>query len=308
MEQKMKERENTTFVTGFLLTLLLLGVIGIAAAANTDTIDIDINITQQVKIDVNPNSTNWTGVDTGSTTTPHAFEIQNIGSLNISTIDANITNAGSMPYGTGDATNFNAGDFILLNTSWVGFRYINKIEFNESKPSYVTPPDGWVEGNATGYFGRFRTASDSDEGQEYFFFTNMTNGSSGDCAHNGSILIGNSPKTLTQSGTTDFSGSDFVIVYTTNNTGSTYGIGDIPASHALDEYCVAIKDDCSEVIFFHFNKALDTAGNACSEDEYVFSGTLEPGNETEIWLEAKVPLGVSDGDVSTGTLTLIASQ
>jgi len=300
------EKKNKVLAAVILVSLVW--TVSFVVANGTDTVLIDINITQEVKIDVSPNSTNWTGQNTGTTTVPHPFEIQNVGSLNISTIDANITNAASQPYGTGNPSAYNAGDFILLNTTTVGFRYINKIEFNESRPDYVTPPTGWVEGNATGYFGRFRTASDSDIGQEYLFFTNMTNGSQGDCAHNGSILIGNNPRTISDTGTTDFTGSDFVIVYTTNNTGSTWGIGDIPDTHDLGEYCVAIKDDCSEVKFFHFNKALDTAGNACGEDEYVFNGNLQPGNTTSVWLEAKIPLGVADGDVSQGTLTFIASQ
>lgn len=275
---------------------------GIAAAGPTDTVTIDINVTQEVSIDVTPNSTAWYGVSVGSTTDAHVFTITNIGSVNISTIDASITNSASNPYGTGQASNFNAGDFVLLNsTNNATFYYINKKDWNESKPAYVTPPTDWTEGNASGYFGRMRTASDSDVGQEYFWFTNRTS-SSGDCHGSAVLLIANHPRTVTDSGDTDFTNSGN---YTTVSL--TSGLGEIPSGHDLEGYCVSVTDDCSEVTFFHFNMQLDTGG-VCSSDQYVYgSANLQPGNSTEVWLEAKIPLGVSDGDVAQGTLTFTAA-
>jgi len=287
-----------------LICLLAAAVFaGVVSAGPTDTVTIDINVTQEVSIDVTPNSTAWYGVSVGSTTDAHVFTITNIGSVNISTIDASITNSASNPYGTGQASNFNAGDFILLNsTNNATFYYINKKDWNESKPSYVTAPTDWTEGNASGYFGRMRSvANDMDMGQEYFWFTNRT-AASGDCHGSAVLLIANHPRTVTDSGDTDFTNSEN---YTTVTL--TSGVGEIPSGHDLAGYCVSVSADCSEVTFFHFNMQLD-AGGVCSSDQYVYgSSTLQSGASTEIWLEAKVPLGVSDGDVSQGTLTFTAA-
>ncbi len=291
----------------YLFAFVILAA-GVVSAANTDTVVIDINVTQEVSIDVTPNSTSWYGVSVGSTTSATSFQIQNIGSVNISTIDASITNAASNPYGTGSASNFNAGDFIQMNASTnSSFYYINKKEFNESMPAYVTPPTDWTEGKDTGYFGRFRTVADGvDTGQEYLFFTNRT-APSGNCSSNGVLLIAKNPKTVSNSGDTDFSNSGNYTLVTLNPAdNNTTGEGEIGGGHPLTGYCVQVSSDCSQVTFFHFNMAIDDGTN-CGSDQYVFSGTLEPGNTTEIWLRAKIPNGVSEGDVSQGTLTFTAA-
>jgi hypothetical protein len=60
--------------------LAVIVIIGVAAAGPTDTILIDLNVTQEVSIDVSPNTTSWYGVSIGETTSPNAFDIQNVGS------------------------------------------------------------------------------------------------------------------------------------------------------------------------------------------------------------------------------------
>jgi hypothetical protein len=292
---------------GFALILLTVGMI---SAGLTDTILIDLNVTQEVSIDVSPNTTAWYGVSVGSTTTARAFVIYNVGSVNISTVDASITNAPSQPYGTGVSSNFDAGDFILVNsTNNATFYYINKVEYNESIPGYVTSPVDFTEGADTGYFGRMRTVPDgTDIGQEYLFFTNRTD-TTGNCSNNGVLLLGNNPRSVSAQGDVNFSDSgNFTSITLTAADGFTTGVGDIPAGHTLHGYCVKVNADCGNVTFFHFNMVLDS-GSDCGSDQYVYgSSNLQAGNFTEIWLEAKVPAGVSDGDLSQGTLTFTASQ
>jgi hypothetical protein len=195
----------------------------------------------------------------------------------------------------------------MNSTNNATFYYINKIEYNESIPVYVTSPTDFVEGANTGYFGRMRTNDGSGNGQEYLFFTNRT-ATSGNCSSSGVLLLGNNPKTLTNPGDIDFTDSgNFTTITLTAADGDTTGLGDIPGTHALDGYCVKVNADCGNVTFFHFNMALDTE-SACGSDQYVYgSDNLQPGNSTEIWLEAKIPLGVSDGDLSQGTLTFTAA-
>ncbi len=305
----MKLREHSSIIIG----IIALGiVIGIASAANTDTVTIDINVSYEVSVDINPNSTAWYGLGVGTTSSPKPFQIQNVGSVNISTIDASITNADTNPYGGQSAALHNAGDFILLNsTNNATFYYINKIDWNESVPNYITTPTDWTEGPNRGYFGRIRTVSDDDVGQEYFWFTNMTNGTGGgNCSTDGRLLIANHPRTVTDTGDTDFTNSgNYTAIDLTASDGYTTGEGEIPSSHPLAGYCVQVSADCSTVKIFHFNKDLDDGDgtSVCSSDQYVYNGTLEPGDTTEIWLEAKIPLGVAEGDVSAGTLTITAS-
>jgi hypothetical protein len=64
------------------------------------------------------------------------------------------------------------------------------------------------------------------------------------------------------------------------------------------------------VTMTRWNTDLDAGAN-CTNDQVFFDGTtpneLEPGSYTTFYLEPKIPEGVPDGDVSQGTLTVIAS-
>ncbi len=282
--------------------LLILLLAGLAAGADYDEVIIGINITQQLSIDVTPNTTNWTGLNIGETGTPQYFIVTNVGSLNISTLRANISNDNTNPYGTGNPLNYNAGEFILLNTSSSGFHYINKKNWYESVPGDVTTPTDWTEGPDTGYFGIIRTAS--TVGQNYYFFTNDTGGS--DC-HSGSarLLLGNDPKTVSQQGSINFSDSN---EYTQIDL-DTSGIGSV-ATGSLSGHCVVVTSDCSTATLFKWNTDLETSGGCANEADFYPSTEPEiaPGGSTSFWLEPKIPNGVPDGDVHQGTLTIIATS
>jgi hypothetical protein len=58
---------NRTMQIGALLILLLAGL---AAGADYDEVIIGINITQQLSIDVSPNTVNWSGLNIGETGDP----------------------------------------------------------------------------------------------------------------------------------------------------------------------------------------------------------------------------------------------
>lgn len=296
-------REHSMFLGG--ISVLVLLIAGLAIAADTDDVIIGVNISQSTSIDISPGTVNWTGLNIGETGTPVYFDVTNMGSVNITGMRANITNDASNPYGTGSPSNYNAGDFILLNTSSSAFYYVNKENWNESVPGQITSPTDWTEGADTGYFGIIRTASDGDVGQQYYFFTNRT-GASGDCrTGSGELYIGKTPRNLTSSGTVDFSsGSNFDTV-----TLSANGVGNVSAGD-FEWYCVVVTADCSKVTLFKWNTDLDV-GSGCSNDAAFYDGTapneLTPGSSTSFWLEPKIPNGVPDGDIYQGTLTVIAS-
>jgi hypothetical protein len=287
-------------------SFLLLIFAGMASGADTDDVIIGINITQSISIDVSPNTVNWTGLNVGETGDPEYLTVTNVGSVNITSLRANITNDASNPYGTGDPMNYNAGEFILMNTTSAGFFYVNKVNWNESIPGDVTNPTDFTEGANTGYFGIIRTASDSDVAQDYYYFTNRTS-ESGDClTSTANLLIGNEPKNVTSQGSVDFSDSGEYTSFTVPAGGDGVDLG----SGDFSGYCALVADDCSTVTLTRWNTDLDTNSN-CSNDQIFYDGTtpdeLEPGSYTWFWLEPKIPGGVPDDDVSQGTLTIIAS-
>jgi hypothetical protein len=293
---------DRTLCMGAILILLLAGL---AAGADYDEVIIGINISQVVSIDVSPNTVSWIGLNVGETGDPEYFTVTNVGSVNITSLRANITNDDTNPYGTGTALNYNAGEFILFNQTDTAFYYVNKKNWNETVPGEVTGPTDWTEGADTGYFGIIRTAWDNDVGQDYYFFTNRT-GDSGDC-HTGSgeLYIGKEPKNVTDQGSVDFSSSaNFDTV-----TLDTSGIGNV-SSGDFEFYCVAVTSDCSTVTLFKWNTDLETSGGCNNEINFYDEsshGKLKPGNYTWFWLEPKIPNGVPDGDVAQGTLTIIAT-
>jgi len=292
------------FIIGFLFMLVITGI---AMGADSDTVTIDINITQQLSIDVSPNSVSWAGLNIGETGRPEYFTVTNVGSVNITSLRANITNDNTNPYGTGNPSNYNAGEFILMNSTSAGFYYVNKKNWNESVPGEVTPPNDWTEGANTGYFGIIRTAWDNDVGQDYYFFTNKTS-SSGNClTGTANVLIGKYPKNVTSQGSVDFTDSS---QYSTVSITAGGNGANTPTGHDLAGYCLLVSADCSTVTLARWNTDLDTYSN-CTNDQVFFDGNspneLEPGSSTWFWLEPKIPNGVPDGDVSQGTLTIIAS-
>ena len=288
--------------------ILLFLFAGLASAADYDDVLIDINISQVVSIDVSPNSVSWIGLNVGETGTPYYFTVTNVGSVNITSLRANITNDNNNPYGSGNPLNYNAGEFILFNQTDTGFYYVNKKNWNETIPGEVTVPDDFTEGADTGYFGIIRTAWDNDVGQQYYLFTNRTS-DTGDChTSDANILIGIEPKNITDTGSIDFSGSPG-----TNYLSFTVPAGDEGVDISSGDfagYCALVSADCSTVTLTKWNTDLDTNGD-CTNDAIFYDGTtpdeLEPGTDTWFWLEPKIPNGVPDGDVSQGTLTIIAS-
>ncbi len=292
----------------YIGALFILLLAGLAAGADYDEVIIGINITQQLSIDVSPNTVNWTGLNIGETGDPEYFTVINVGSVNITSLKANITNDDSNPQGTGNPLDYNAGEFVLFNQTDTGFYYVNKKNWNESIPGEVTVPDDFTEGNATGYFGIINTAWDNDVGQQYYFFTNRTS-DSGDChTSSANILIGIEPKNITHGGSVDFSGSPGTYYLSFTVPAGDEGV-DI-SSGDFNGYCALISADCGTVTLTKWNTDLDANGD-CSNDQIFYDGTtpneLNPGNNTWFWLEPKIPNGVPDGDVHQGTLTIIAT-
>jgi hypothetical protein len=285
------------------------------AQTNYDTITVDVNISEATILDVNPNSTVWNQLSIGATSSYQAFYVENIGSRTITQIDANVTYNTSNPYGASSANEFDAGNFIMMNSSDQGdgsMKYIIKREWNESKPDYVTAPTGWQDTGVdadVSTFLRFKSSQDgSADGLEYFIFANRSSGASQDDCSDGQLYISNNRHTKAETGDIDFTVAGNYTSVSLTDGGSGYGYGNVSmAGKETDFYCVKVSDDCQTVDFFYWNSLFDDdAEAACVNEQYV-SDSLTPGSSITIYLQARIPFGVAAGTASTGTVTLIAS-
>jgi hypothetical protein len=186
-------------------------------------------------------------------------------------------------------------------------KYINKREWNESKPDYVTPPSGWYDSTSSdngSTFMRFKSAQDgSSDGLEYFMFVNR----SSNACQDGDVYISNFRHTKSETGDIDFTVAGNYTTFGLTSDG-TYGIGNVSMDGKdTDFYCVRVSDDCSTVDFFYWNNGLDDSSEAsCNNDQQV-SDTLNPGASITIYLQARIPFGVAAGTTVPGTVTLVAS-
>ncbi len=295
--------------------------------ANNDTATFNISVSQIVLVDINPNSTVWgvggeydtTGIYPGNITTAVDFEIMNIGSVNITYIDADTTNPSSNPFATDTPSLYDAGNYIQIsNDSGSTYFFVDMLEFNESKPTYLT-----VYNNATGY-GRFRVATN-----EYFWsVSNNTNsGNLRQCANQSIFTISQIAHTKANTGdinlTNNPSTHAFILTYS-GDTGNPWGIGNVTLSSETGAsgtaYCVAANQACTQARLFRWNKQTtnpnDNVATACANDFFIYNtaGTgqgLRPGERQAIKIRAAVPYGVpdtTDATMTVGTLTISASN
>ncbi len=297
------------------LYLTLVGVLAISifllglgmADTDTDEVTVDVTVSAQTRIDINPKSITFGATEPGVTNDTHyALEMENIGTRNISTTYVDASNAASNPFATADSSNYNATEYVLLNTTGTAtFYYADTLTWNESVPGYMNPPSGWSEGHETGYFGKFRTVSldsgTADVGQQYYWFT-AQDADAGNCS-NGTVYLATSPKTDTASGQIDFSSHAGDAL--TEDATWDWGYADISTGGdaALQDYSVGVSADCSKVIIFRYNYNLCTS---CTNTDYIYNSTLTPGAKTTFWVALKVPQGVPDGSMDTGIFTFTA--
>ncbi|MEM5811684.1 MAG: hypothetical protein QXG91_03025 [Candidatus Aenigmatarchaeota archaeon] len=279
-----------------ILTILFVTIIPIAfAQPDTDSATVNVQVSSLTAIDINPASFTFS-VPPGTNSSALFFQLENIGSTNITTVYSNVTTTTSNPYGTGSASNYNAGEFVRIDNSTNGnFYYVENKNWNESKPLYVTAPSGWSEGNQTGaswgYFVRVRSVGlETNEGEEYFAITR--NGTATSC-NSGTLYIGKTPHTKSQTGTIDFISGDVAQINLDNNgKGSLTGAG---INTIMDSHTVLVSSDCRAVSLIYWKNEKSLIGS-----------TLYPGAAVDMRIMVSVPYGVAQGTI-TGTLTVIAS-
>ncbi|MCS7123321.1 MAG: hypothetical protein RMJ17_01975 [Candidatus Aenigmarchaeota archaeon] len=273
-----------------VLTLMITAVF-----ATTDTAIVSVNVNAVTAIDINPASFVFVG-NPGENVTFQYFQIENIGSTNITAVYATVTTTTSNPYGTGITANYNSGEFVRIdNTTNGNFYYVRNKNWNEAKPLYVIAPAGWSEGDKAGaswgYFVRIRSVGlETNEGEEYFAIT--MNGTQNGC-NPGTVRIGKTPHTKSQTGTIDFNAGDFAIVSIgSDGKGSVSGVNPM-----FDVHTIEVSSDCKAISLIYWDGIRSLIGNP----------PFKPGEARDMRIMVSIPYGVPTGGAITGTLTVIAS-
>jgi len=283
----------------------------------TGDAQIQITINNKTIVDITPQSMDWGNVDPGTVVTQYTeptnnivlsqIQIENLGSTDITYVWANVSQPTSNPFGTGNIANYDPGNWLALKrTTDTNFWFIDRVEFNSSTDYiYLRKAPNWVS------FGKIRDAN-----KEYFWNINATvisdpqawcNGSTGT---NADIVIGVDAHNTTQTGTIDLVNGNIVWANIQASGDPNWGIVDgINIGGAT--YCVAVYYDCSKMRIFRWN-ADAPAASACTvfgTDGLTLNGgtPIYPGGSLIADVELHVPYGVPDGNVPTGTLTIVAS-
>jgi len=321
--RKTKVIHSMTKASGMLLIPVVLGILALIILSEndlvlvnalnaTDTATFNITIAAQAAVDINPNSSTWESITPGNYTTSINFTIDNIGSVNITEIWADTTNPSSNPFGTDNPLAYDTGNFVQVSNNSVDYYFVDTLEFNTSRLPYIT----YRASNVAQ--GRFRFAE-----QEYFWdVVNQTaTNVPGGCASASTFAISGQAHNRSHTGDTNLNDGTPATVTLNNNSGATWGMGNLPAITGLTNsssnatgYCVAVNAACTQVRLFKYNKFIgsdptDDSGRCTTDGPFIRSANgLAPGAGVNINIRAAVPFGVPDGELTIGTLTLKATS
>ena len=332
----MKEKRLVLVTFGILLVLSVISLVTVKAGPlptdtatnSTDTATVGVTILNMTMIEIQPTAFVYTGLypgDVGNASHEAqnftGFQIENIGSTNITRIWLNTTypgtlgNASTRPFGKGLKGEYDAGNFVVISQENANqYFFVNRVEYNETRSLIyiqLDPGDTW-------YYGRIRNASN-----EFFWVVNAT---SGNCSQTGTeFRLGNLTHTRTQTGTVDFrstnkcgqagAGNDCWVRYTlTYDATSGWGVANITlydVNGNPEKYCLAVHENCDTIMISHWNKDAPGA-NLCDQQHldnfWNVSGgdPLYPGNSTVADIQVRIPYGVASGQVKTGYIRVWA--
>lgn len=300
---------------------VILSAFSVSAVNVTDTIAVKVNIGVKTMVDINPTQLVWEDIPPGTKSNSTYFnevasgvnnnsqemiQIENIGSTNITQMWLNTTYEDEIPFGTGDPSNYDAGNFIVVARDGSSdYFFVNRVEYNESNLIYLTVPAGHAH-------GRLRMAN-----HEYFWSVDASTG----VCNASNFRIGKNPHNQTELGTVDLTNCDVTLtgtgglecreqdLLTTSDT--TWGYRDlyVGPNGGYANYSVAVYYDCSTnvtAMFYHWNKDAPGAQETTGHDEYLKETPLVPGEHIVANVKVYIPYGVPAGNVTDGTLTVIA--
>lgn len=304
-----------------------------SATYGWDRANITVTINQKTIVDVTPEVMNFGLTDPGTIVTAYnvsdgtnniiqlsKFEIENLGSTNLTHVWLNVTQPNSNPFGTGLSGLYDPGNWIAVNVSWYKdgitptytntISFIDRIEFNESKELvYLNLPPN------TKSYGRLRVAN-----REYFWAINSSGANCDSSTSTPVYLIlsnPNEPHNVTQTGDINLVDGDEVIVGYQNvvgtdpNSGITYSLPTTSITYNGEEYVFLVATDCSHIRVVKWNA--DAPGSTLlSNGGYLFEAAtpdtgIYPGQAIALNIEMRVPYGVVAGKYE-GWLTVVADS
>lgn len=294
------------FIIAALLATMNVATVFAPPSNDTDTAGVSVSVNNQTIINIVPS--NWTisAINPGSAAVNTSFNLENLGSSNITLIWASVSQPTANPFG-GSASGFNAGNYIALrNYTGIGgsaqsnFQLIDTIEFNESTPSYITTHSSCSAVS----FGKIRNAS-----SEYFWC--VIEGGSGNFT-NGTLRIANNFHSDTQLGTTNLNTDSTAITISASGAidpSVDEVTGTIPGSHPLGPACVRLGIQGGSLTVRYFKWNADLLAD-CTDYPYIFTHTdsnrFGPGQILPLDIAVFVPYGASAGSMSMGILTITA--
>lgn len=312
----MKTNKSTALL-GVLV--LVLGMTFSGSAQATDNSTVTVNVGTQTAIDISPSALNFGTIEPGTevneTTSGFThFEVENIGSNNITNVWANTSTPTTDPFGTGFASNYDVGNFIQIQpdneiagvASDNSFTYVNRKEYNESNDlSYITTPEGT---NQEWRYGRFRVGE-----QEFFWAVNTT--TTGACetgdTDSDDLRVGVQPHNQTATGSVDFTTASEYDSYDLASGTTVEGVASSVtlSSATLDaDRTYDVVANCGAETYTYRSKFNpDVAGEDLTATggaaQYLLSGTagsaeaFQPGEHFEVNVSVRLPQGVA----ATGT-------
>ncbi len=318
-------------ILAILIALSFLSFKVNAQGTYTDNATVAVTVLQAAIVDIEPNLFKFHGYpgfiatpndtsinrDTKSDqSTSYYFEIKNLGSVELQSIRANVSLPTANPWGTANAHQI--GDFVLIsNISTAGntnFKYVAQRLWNTTPPLYIVPPNGcelptsWDPTKCQFYIVRTAETQVDNEGEEWYMIIRAWTDGLGNYSYtNGSIYFASSPRTKTQTGTTDFSGiSQPPQLTEVTKDGVKYGFAKISHTNSfIDGHVIRVDMDGDEAYFYYWNTELDkyptlpTYGN-------LITSSLAPSQSIQCRLQVRIPFGVRAGYIE-GQLTIIAT-
>lgn len=352
LENDRKGFENPLLNLAIVFTVLALFTAPAASQLNADTqnsLDVNISIAQQTIIDIQPSKFAWgyqgSNVFPGTVAGPQEeingygrIQIENLGSVNITSVWFNNTQPSQRPFGTGNANLYDSANFLALDrnsTSTDANQFISRKEYGLDQPAgqdiiYLSTPSQWD-------YGRFRNSS-----YEYFWTVDDTGTSTGGAT----FRIGVNHHNETQTGSTaldtacaggDETGGNnecngYTLTNVTDGNGNEWAVTEVEVG-VLDsttmsneggaEYCVAMNasqilgTNPPEVEFIKWDKGHPAVQGGDAGCDYATNytiggsspaGELVPGEWITMNLRAKIPYGVVSGDLPTGNLVVLANS
>ncbi len=301
----MRRVFDIKMLVAFLTSLTLLSIPAVLAQA--DDVTVTVSVTASSEITVLPASVAFgsLGVRADSSTT--GIDIKNTGSNAITNLYANVSRESSNPLGTDVASNYNAGSVVMIrNSSNATFYHAGRTEWN-----LTTDLNGETLSLGTGVtkFGRgwYRNKTG-----DYLWKVENGTSTNGACNATGATFtIKNTAESNSPSGSAggpgstarDFSAGASNVAGTAGTVGNPWMTFTV-ASAPLANYCVAVNNDCTRVVFYKYDRVTFPS---CANAYYLRTASLAPGEIESATVIASMPAGIPDGALTSGTLTFVGT-